>query len=170
MEIEKRLAELGIELTDPSQGYERSLSGAKYVSYKQVGRLLFPSGITPVRDGKPFMPGVLGRDLTVEQGYQAAAAAAVNVLSMLKYALGDLDRLVQLVSMTGYVNSVEGFSDQPRVINGASDIFLKALGSKGELARAAIGCRGLANDHSVELVVVAEIEGQVRPPLVRGER
>lgn len=168
MLIEQRLETLGIELTDPAPTYAISLSGARYSSYKQAGQLLFLTGITPYRNGQPFMTGIVGQSLTLEQGYEAARAAAINVLSMLKYALGDLDRLAQLVAMTGFVNSSSDFNDQPRVINGASDLFLQVLAEKGELARAAIGCRGLALGHSVELCVTAEVEGRARPPLVKG--
>ena len=121
-----------------------------------------------MKDGKPFRPGVVGRDLTVEQGYEAARHALLPTLGVIKYALGDLDRVQQAVQMIGFVNSAPGFSDQPRVINGATDLLVELYGERGKPTRAAIGCQGLALGHSVEIVLTVMFSGgEVRPPLHR---
>jgi hypothetical protein len=83
---------------------------------------------------------VVGKDLTVEQGYEAARYAALTSLAAVKYALGDLDRVQQIVQLIGYVNSAPGFGDQPRVINGATDLLVDLFGERGKPTRAAIGC------------------------------
>lgn len=93
---------------------------ANYVPVRQVGNLVFTSGQTPTRDGILTVSGKLGRELTVEEGQQASATAVLNCLSALRQHLGSLDRIVSVVSLTGYVASAEGFADQPAVINGAS--------------------------------------------------
>ena len=92
------------------------------------------------RDGLPYLTGVVGADLTLEQGYEAARYAALSALIALHHALGDLDRMLQVVQMTGWVNSAPGFNDQPRVINGATDLLVEVYGQRGLGTRAAIGC------------------------------
>ena len=121
-----------------------------------------------MRDGKPFRQGAVGRDLTVEEGYEAARYALLPTLGVIKYALGDLDRVQQAVQMIGFVNSAPGFSDQPRVINGATDLLVELYGERGKPTRAAIGCQGLALGHSVEIVLTVMFSGgEVKPPLHR---
>ena len=169
MKIESKIAALGLELPDLEDNYRNNPSGAKYVSHHAVGEVLYLSGCTPMKGGAPYMTGVLGDDLTVEQGYEAARQAMLCYFGMLRYALSDLDRVARFLHMVGYVNSGPSFSDQPRVINGAVDLLTELYGERGMPTRAAIGCRGLASNHSVELILTVQFTGDgVKPPLSRG--
>ena len=130
--------------------------------------MLYLSGTTPVRDGKSHLVGVVGADLSIEQGYEAARYAVLSSLAAIKYALGDLDRVQQAVQLIGFVNSAPGFSEQPRVINGATDLLVELYGDRGKPTRAAIGCQGLALGHSVEVVLTVLFTGAgTTPPLAR---
>ena len=155
MEIEKKISSMGIDLPNIAENYKNNTSGAKYVSHYSVGTVLYLSGCTPMKDGKPYMTGVLGDDLSVEQGYEAARQCMICYLGAIKYALEDLDRIVRMLHLVGYVNSGESFTEQPRVINGAVDILVEIFGRKVMPTRAAIGCRGLASNHSVALLACA---------------
>src|SRR5207244_12620668 len=104
-----------------------------------VQNLLYLSGTTPRKGGQPYLPGVVGKDLTLAQGYEAARYAVVTTLAAVKYALGDLDRVQQIVHLLGFVNSPPGFGDQPRVINGAADLLRDVFGERGQAKRAASG-------------------------------
>ena len=130
---------------------------ANYVPVRQVGNLVFTSGQTPTRDGILTVSGKLGRELTVEEGQQASATAVLNCLSALRQHLGSLDRIVSVVSLTGYVASAEGFADQPAVINGASLILERAFGDKGRHARAAVGVAELPGQAPVEISLIVEV-------------
>jgi len=130
---------------------------ANYVPVRQVGNLVFTSGQTPTRDGVLTVSGKLGRELTVEEGQQASATAVLNCLSALRQHLGSLDRIVSVVSLTGYVASAEGFADQPAVINGASLILERAFGDKGRHARAAVGVAELPGQAPVEISLIVEV-------------
>ena len=159
MEAERRLAELGLAIPPLADTYALDTSGAKFVSHLAVGELLYLSGTVPEEDGRPHLTGAVGAELTIEEGYRAARSAAFASLVALSHALGDLDRMQQVVQMTGWVNSAPGFSDQPRVINGATDLLVEVYGRRGLGTRAAIGCRGLAYDSSVEIVLVVRFDG-----------
>jgi len=168
VKVEETLGQLGLRLTDLEDIYRSNPAGGRYISHFPLQNLLYLSGTTPRKEGKPHLPGVLGQDLTLEQGYEAARYAAVAALTVLKYALGDLDRVQQIVHMTGFVNSAPGFSDQPRVINGAADLFVELYGDRGKPTREAIGCQGLGGNASVEIIVTALFAGtEVRAPLAR---
>ena len=168
MIVEEKLRTLGLILPDLEVEYRANPSGAHFISHLAVGNLLYVSGTVPIRDGKPFRPGVLGRDLTVEQGYEAARYALLPTLGAIKYALSDLDRVEQAVQMIGFVNSAPGFSDQPRVVNGAADLLVELYGERGKPTRAAIGCQGLALNSSVEILLTVLFSGAgVRSPLAR---
>lgn len=168
MSVEEKLQALGLSLPDLDELYRTNASGARFISHYAVQNLLYLSGATPLREGKPFNAGVLGQDLTVAQGYEAARLATLNSLAAVKYALGDLDRVEQIVQLIGFVNSAPGFGDQPRVINGATDLLVELFGERGKPTRAAIGCQGLALNHSVEVVLTVLFSGmEVRPPLAR---
>ena len=146
--IDARLKELGITLPDAPA------PRANYVGYVITGNLIFTAGQVPLRDGKLEFVGKLGRDMTAEQGYEAAKLCAVNVLAQVKAALGgDLERIVRCVKVTGFVNSTLDFPDHPKVINGASDLFVAVLGDKGKHARSAVGMANLP------FGVAAEVEG-----------
>ena len=159
MDAERRLEALGLPLPTLAETYRLDSSGARFVSHLAVGEVLYLSGTVPEREGVHVLAGVVGQDLTLEQGYEAARFAALSSIVALKHALGDLDRLVQVVQLTGYVNSAVGFNDQPRVINGATDLLVEVFGSGGLGTRAAIGCRGLAYNASVEIVLVVRFDG-----------
>jgi len=147
-QIDARLKELGIVLAEPPA------PRANYVGYVVTGNLIFTAGQVPLKDGKLEFIGKLGRDMTAEQGYEAAKLCAINVLANVKAALGgDLDRVVRCVKLTGFVNSTPDFPDHPKVINGASDLIVAVLGDKGKHARSAVGMGGLP------FGVATEVEG-----------
>jgi len=168
MIVEEKLARLGLTVPDLEVEYRENPAGAHFVSHRAVQGLLYLSGTVPLKDGKPFRPGLVGRDLTIEQGYEAARYALLTSLAAIRYALGDLDRVDQAVQMIGYVNSAPGFGDQPRVVNGAADLLVELYGERGKPTRAAIGCQGLALNSSVEIVLTVVFRGtEIRPPLAR---
>lgn len=170
MIVEEKLRALGLPLLDLDEVYRNNRSGARFVSHYAVHNVLYLSGTTPTKDGQPYLTGVVGQDLTVEQGYEAARYAVLHSLAAVKYALGDLDRVEQMVQMIGFVNSAPGFSDQPRVINGATDLLVDLYGTRGKPTRAAIGCQGLALNHSVEVILTVVFTGtEVRTPLARDQ-
>lgn len=142
---------IDLELPDPP------VPVANYVPVRQVGNLAFTAGQTPTRNGILTISGKLGRELTIEQGQQASATAALNCLSALKQHLGSLDRIVSVVSLTGYVASAEGFGDQPAVVNGASLVLERAFGDKGRHARAAVGVAELPGLAPVEISLIVEV-------------
>lgn len=168
MTVEAALAKLGMPVPDLDDLYRVNPAHAHYISHFPVQNLLYLSGTTPRKDGQPYLPGVVGQDLTIEQGYEAARYAALTTLAAIKYALGDLDRVQQVVHLLGFVNSAPGFHDQPRVINGAADLLVDLYGTRGKPTRAAIGCQGLGGNASVEIIVTVLFTGtEVRPPLAR---
>ena len=123
MIVEKKLEALGLTLPDTERDYAANASGARFVSHLAVGNMLYISGTCAMKDGKPFRQGVVGADLSLEQGYEAARYALLPTLGVIKYALGDLDRVQQAVQMLGFVNSSPTFSDQPRVIKDFAEIW-----------------------------------------------
>jgi enamine deaminase RidA (YjgF/YER057c/UK114 family) len=133
---------------------------ANYVSAVRTGNLLFLSGHGPLRpEGKPMATGKVGRDLTVEQGYQVAREVGLNLLATTRAALGSLDRVKRVVKVLGMVNSAEGFGDQPKVINGFSDLMVDVFGEEiGKHARSAVGMAGLPVGIPVEIEMVLEVE------------
>lgn len=151
MLIEQRINELGIELR------EAPALIANYMSVQRAGNFLFLSGAGPVQDGKASMVGRLGESLTVEQGYDAARTGAINLICALKSYLGDLDRVVQIIKLNGFVNCTPGFSAQPKVIDGASDLFVQVFGDKGRHARSAVGTNSLPLNTPVEVEIIVHI-------------
>lgn len=149
--FEARLAELGVTL--PSA----PAPAANYVPFIQSGNLVFVSGqISSNEDG--FITGKLGADMSVEHGAQAARACAISLLAQLKAACeGDLDRLRRVVKLTGFVNSTADFNDQPKVINGASDFLVEALGDAGRHTRSAVSAASLPFGVAVEIEGIFEI-------------
>ena len=142
MIVEKKLEALSLTLPDTERDYAVNASGARFVSHLAVGNMLYISGTCAMKDGKPFRQGVVGADLSLEQGYEAARYALLPTLGVIKYALGDLDRVQQAVQMLGFVNSSPTFSDQPRVINGATDLLVELYGDRAfrDAFRAELGC------------------------------
>ncbi|MDJ0611769.1 MAG: RidA family protein [Kiloniellales bacterium] len=151
-QIDARLAELGIELP------EAAAPVANYVPYVVTGNLVFVSGQVTIEGGEFKYVGKLGQDLDVETGAKAARLCALNIISQLKAACGgDLDRVQRIVKLGGFVNSAPDFTDQPKVINGASDLMVEVFGDKGRHSRAAVSAGSLPVGVSVEIDCVAEI-------------
>lgn len=125
-----------------------------YLLAVQSGTLIFTAGQGPVKDGVPAYKGKIGRDLTVEDGYEAAKLAALNCLAAAKSVLGTLDRVERVVKVNGYVNSAPGFTDQPKVMNGASDVLAQIFGENGRHARTSVGVNELPMNIAVEVELV----------------
>jgi enamine deaminase RidA (YjgF/YER057c/UK114 family) len=151
MSFDEKLKQLGIELPPPPKPV------ATYVPAVQAGDLLFVSGVLPFLDGKLTHEGKLGRDLTVEQGYEAARIAVLNALAIARSQVGKLDRVRQIVKLVGHVASAEGFVQQPAVINGASDLLVDLFGDAGRHARVAVGAAELPLNAPVELEIVLQV-------------
>ena len=150
--IDARLAQLGIALPDSVP------PAANYVPWVRSGNLVFVAGQIPVQDGRDLNSGKLGAGVSVEQGRQAARLCAVNILSQVRAALGgDLDRVVRCVRLTGFVNSAPDFTDQPMVMNAASDLMVEVFGEAGRHARAAVGAAALPRNVSVEVDAIFEV-------------
>ena len=151
MSASARLKELGIELPAVSAPL------AAYVPTRIVGNMLCISGQGPIVDGKIVARGKLGRDLSIEDGIAAARLSAINALAAVASAIGDLDRVVQIAKLNGYVNSTDDFEMQHLVINGASELLVDVLGERGRHARAAVGTNSLPMGMPVEIELVVEI-------------
>jgi enamine deaminase RidA (YjgF/YER057c/UK114 family) len=151
MSIEAHLAKLGIILPDAPA------PAANYMPWVRTGNLLFISGQIATNENG-FITGKLGENMTVEDGAIAAKACAVSLLAQLKAGCdGDIDRLVQVVKLVGFVNSTPDFGDQPKVINGCSDFMVKALGDKGRHSRSAVSAASLPFGVAVEIEGIFEI-------------
>ena len=147
--VEARLKDLGIELPEPVNPV------ATYVRYVQTGNLLFISGTGPASD-QPS--GKLGADLTIDQGYQVARSVGLQIIATAKAALGDLDRVNRVVKILGMVNSAPDFGDQPKVMNGCSDLFVEVFGEAGRHTRSAVGFVALPNQIAVEIECTMEVD------------
>src|SRR5579883_903580 len=149
--IDKRLEELGIALPTPAAPV------ANYVGFVRSGRLLFVSGQLCLIDGALVAAGKLGQRVTVEQGQTAARACAINVLAQVKAALGDLDKVVRVVRLGGFINSAPGFSEGLKVMNGATDLMVAVFGDRGRHARSTVGVAALPADAAVEVEGLFEV-------------
>jgi enamine deaminase RidA (YjgF/YER057c/UK114 family) len=148
---EKKLKELGITLPQPPQPI------ANYVRAVRGGNLLFVSGHGPYNDGKIKTTGKLGKELTVEEGYQVARNVGLNCLASIKAAIGDLDKVKRVVKLLGMVHCTEEFKDQPKVINGCSDLLAEVFGEAGKHARSAVGMQALPGGIAVEIEMILEV-------------
>ena len=128
-----------------------------YVASKIVGNLIFISGQLSVDTEGKLIKGKLGNELNLEQGYESAKFCALNLIAQLKKICGSLDKIKSCVKITGYVNSTDDFTDQPKVINGASDIISKVFGDKGKHTRAAVSVNSLPLGASVEVEGIFEL-------------
>ncbi|MBM3269475.1 MAG: RidA family protein [Candidatus Sericytochromatia bacterium] len=146
----EKLREMGLSLPAPAQAI------ANYVPYVVEDGWIHVSGQLPLRDGAIAHAGLVGADVTVEQGYDAARLCALSALGHLAAAAGDLDR-VRIVRVGGFVASAPGFTDQPQVVNGASDLLVAVLGERGRHARAAVGVASLPRNAAVEVEVLARL-------------
>ena len=148
---EERLQELGVSLPAPA------VPVAAYVPCVRTGSLVYVSGQVPVLDGKPSHLGHLGDNVDLEDGRAAARTCAVNVLAALKAELGELSRVRRVVKVTGFVASTPDFTDHPKVINAASELFGEAFGDAGRHARAAVGVAALPLGVPVEVEAIVEV-------------
>ena len=151
MNPEARLAELGLTLPSPPA------AAGSYVPTVRTGNLLYCAGTIAVLDGKITHSGQVGKEQTVETAKKAAEICALNTLANIKAAVGSLDKVARIVMVNGFVNAVDGFTESPAVINGASDLFVKIFGDAGKHARAAIATNGLPRGTTVEVQVVVEV-------------
>lgn len=153
MSVERRLKELGITLP------VAAAPAANYVPYVLSGNLVFISGQLPLRDGGLIHPGVVGRDIGVEEAQAAARQCGLNIIAQLQAATGGaLDRVRRIVRLGGFVASTDDFHDQPKVVNGASDLMVAVFGDAGRHARAAVGTNTLPLGASVEIDAIAELD------------
>lgn len=151
--VEKRIADLGITLPTPTTPV------ANYVPFVRTRNMLVCSGqICFDADGKLVAKGKLGGGVSIEEGQKAARACAINLLAQVKAAIGDLDKLVRVIRLGGFINSTPDFVDGPKVLNGASDLMVAALGDKGRHARTTVGVAVLPLDAAVEVEGVFEVE------------
>ena len=150
--VDARLEELGIEVPTPA------VPVANYVGFVRTGNLVFTAGQVPLKDGKFLYQGIVGADITVDQAAEAARLCAINIIAQVKAACGgDLDKVKRVVKLVGFVNGVAGFADQPKVINGASDLMVAVFGDAGKHARSAVGAGSLPLNVAVEIEAVVEV-------------
>jgi len=150
--VEQKLTAQGITLPEPRAAM------ANYVGFVRTGNLLFVSGqICADAEGKLIAKGKLGAVVTIEQGYDAAKGCGVNLLAQVKAALGDLDKVMRVVRIGGFVNAAPDFIDGAKVLNGASDLMVAAFGDKGRHARTTVGVASLPADAAVEVEAIFEV-------------
>lgn len=151
--IEAHLKNIGVKLPKaivPPQG--------SYVVGYRTGDLIYVSGHIPMTPEGKLLTGTVGDNMTVEEGAAAARLIGLNMLATLKHLLGNLDRVKRVVKLNGYVQCVDGFTGQPQVVNGASDLFREVFGDKGIHARSAVGLSSLPLDIPIELEAIVEVE------------
>ncbi len=150
--IEAKLQELGVDLP------VAATPAANYVPFHVSGKQLFISGQLPLIAGGPEFKGTVGSDVDVDTAQQAARACAINILAQAKAALGDLDRIAQVLRLGGFVSSAPDFTNHPAVVNGASDFLVEVLGDKGRHTRFAVGVAALPLDVCVEIDALLAVE------------
>lgn len=150
--FDQRLKELGIEFITPSKPM------ANYVKAVRTGKLLFLAGHGPTQANGITVQGKVGRDLTTEQGADAARITGISLLSTLQAELGDLNRVKRIVKVLGMVNCTDDFTEQPKVMNGFSDLMVAVFGEKGKHARSAVGMNALPGNMAVEIEMIVEIQ------------
>ena len=149
--IENKIKELGLQLPEPPKPL------AAYTPAKQTGKLVFTAGQLPMVNGEIILKGLLGQDVEIEPAYNAAKICTLNALSAIKGVIGDLDKIKQVVRVVGYVASVQTFTQQPAVVNGASEFLLEVFGDKGKHARTAVGMAVLPLNAAVEIELTVEV-------------
>jgi len=152
MSFEAKVTELGLTLPEAPKPV------AAYVPAVKVEEYVYTSGQIPFVNGELKFKGKLGKELTLEQGYEAAKVCALNCLAVIKGQIGSLDNIKQIVKVTGFVSSASGFNDQPKVINGASELLGEIFGEQGQHARAAVGVNELPVDAAVEVEMVVKVK------------
>jgi len=151
-DVEQRIKDLGIELVEPGPPV------ANYVNSVRTGNLVFMAGKGPRNPDGSNLTGKVGVDLTVDQGYEAARLTAIQQLSALKVEIGDLNKVVRIVKVLGMVNADSGFTEQPEVINGFSDLMVEVFGERGKHARAAVGMASLPRNIACEVEMIVEVQ------------
>ena len=154
MEVERKLSQLGLTLPKPPKPV------AAYAPFVRVNDLLFLSGTTCYLDGEFMFTGRVGDVVTLDQAYRASQQAALNLLSVIKSAIGDLDKVKRIIKLNAYVNSAEGFDQQPQVANGASELLEELFGQRGKHARTAIGVSELPSQIPVEIELIVQVEAE----------
>ncbi|MBI4624424.1 MAG: RidA family protein [Verrucomicrobia bacterium] len=152
MNPESKLAELGLTLPPPPA------AAGSYVPTVRTGNLLYCAGTICFVNGQMTHIGQVGQEQTVQTGYKSAEICALNTLANIKAAVGSLDQVARIVFVSGFVNAVDGFTESPAVINGASDLFVKVFGEAGKHARAAVAVNGLPRGSTTEVQVVVEVK------------
>ncbi len=152
IDYDKKLKDLGIELITPPKPI------ANYVRAVRTGNLIYLAGHGPTKADGTNITGKLGKDMTIEQGYEAAKQTGIALLSTLKGEIGDLNKVKRIVKVLGMVNCTSDFVDQPKVINGFSDLMVNLFGEKGKHARSAVGMMSLPNNIAVEVEMIVEVE------------
>ncbi len=152
MNVEAKLKEMGIVLPAAVKPV------ANYVPSVRSGNLVFLSGHGPFNPDGTLITGKVGSDLTLDQGNEAARRVTIGLLGSLKAEIGDLDKVKQVVKLLGMINCTADFTDQPKVINGASDLIVEIFGDKGKHARSAVGMNALPMNIAVEIEMIVEVE------------
>lgn len=152
IDYDKKLQEMGIELFAPTKPV------ANYVKAVRTGNLLYLSGHGPGNADGTSITGKVGQDLTIDEGYAAARQTGISILSTIKSELGDLNKVKRIVKVLGMVNCTPDFADQPKVINGFSDLMVAVFGEKGKHARSAVGMNALPSNITVEIELILEVE------------
>jgi enamine deaminase RidA (YjgF/YER057c/UK114 family) len=150
-DVEARLKQVGISLPEAAKPV------ANYVQAVRVGNLVFLAGAGPKNPDGSFITGKVGKDLSLEQGYQAARLTGIILLSNLKAELGDLDKVKRIVKVLGMVNADPTFTQHPKVVNGFSDLMVEVFGDRGKHARSAVGMGSLPFNIPVEIEMVVEV-------------
>jgi enamine deaminase RidA (YjgF/YER057c/UK114 family) len=150
--VEMKLNQLGLNLPDAPKPV------AAYIPAKQTGNLVFTAGQLPMVNGELIFKGLLGQDVEIDEANKAARICTLNALAAIKGVIGDLDRIKQIVRVVGYVASVPTFTQQPAVVNGASELLLEIFGENGKHARSAVGMAALPLNASVEIELTVEVE------------
>ena len=150
--VESKLSELKLSLPDAPKPV------AAYIPAKQTGNLVFTAGQLPMVNGELISKGLLGQDVEIDEANKAARICTLNALAAIKGVIGDLDRVKQVVRVVGYVASVPTFTQQPAVVNGASELLLEIFGENGKHARSAVGMAVLPLNASVEIELTVEVE------------
>ena len=151
MSPEKKLKELGIELP------EAPTPIGSYISALRTGNLVFLSGILPLRQGKLIKQGKVGKDLSLDEAREEARTATINALSVLKAHVGSLDKITRCVKIAGYIASSPDFTEQPKVLNAASDLLFEIFGDKGKHARSTVGVNVLPLNAPLEIDFIFEV-------------
>ncbi len=151
-DFDKKLKDMGIELFAPPKPI------ANYVRSVRTGNLVYLAGHGPTKADGSNITGKLGKDMAIEQGYEAARQTGIALLSSLKGEIGDLNKVKRIVKVFGMVNCTPEFTDQPKVINGFSDLMVNLFGDKGKHARSAVGMISLPNGIAVEIEMIVEVE------------